>query len=332
MEDCCRTCLKESSDMRPMSSQWNSQPLFWEMLVDITGDTNDLLHNVPENICRQCQTRLFISYSFKKMCLESKNLLSGWLSVDKRNVIEDSNARASDSNKLISSASSDNGCSEPQPNDTILKTKLKPIMSVVHDEAVVKEARKDPYDTNENSEIVETYLEDYDYEYPEPETSTEVKSETSIGDESTEEITVVDYKPTYFDVEDETGDIDASDIDTRQKFSTFRQCLTCRLTFDDHKSYQMHHRQVHRTRTVCTECGKLISKHAMEKHMRSHTNTKEHLCTECGKIFTLGENLKKHLRIHANDKRYTCQHCGEQFIHWNSKRSHIRTVHTGEKK
>lgn len=313
--------------MRPMSSQWNNQLLFWEMLVDITGDSNDLMHNVPENICKQCQKRLSISYSFKKMCLESKDMLNRWLSESEHNVNKD---------KFISNATFDQECFEPLPdgdlvcqviNNTSPKTNPK---KIVHD-AIHNETRKEPYDTNANTEILENYLEADDDEYPEPKAYSGIKSQTYIGEESAEEICVADYGQNYLD--DEIVATDPSDIETTsQKFSTLRQCLSCRLTFDDHKSYQMHHRQVHRTRTVCTECGKLISKHAMDKHMRSHTKTKEHLCTECGKSFTLGENLKKHLRIHAGDKRYTCQHCGEQFIHWNSKRSHIRTVHTGEKK
>lgn len=318
--------------MLPMSSQWNNQRLFWEMLVDITGDTDDLLHNVPENICIQCQKRLSISYSFKKMCLDSKQMLSRWLSEDEQNDIDDRiTVRASEQ---VCSVKFDHDCSEP-PSDgdlvcqlaitskATIKTKPKPTISVVHNEI-----RKEPCDTNEHLEIVETYLDEDEVEYLDPTTSPRIKSEKSA-----EQTTVADYAPTYLEIEDKIVETDPSDIETTsQKFSTLRQCLTCRLTFDDHKTYQMHHRQVHRTRTVCTECGKLISKHAMDKHLRSHTKTKEHLCTECGKSFTLGENLKKHLRIHAGDKRYTCQHCGEQFIHWNSKRSHIRTVHTGEKK
>lgn len=309
VEDCCRTCLRESSDMQPMSSQWNNQLQFWQMLVDITGDTNDLLYNAPDHICLQCQKRLSISYSFKKMCLESKSMLSKWLSEDEPTEDDKHIFQTSDCNHVISIVH-DSG---EATSDADLVGKLAITSKAYFETKLIapKETRNEP----SSDTIAETYLDDCDADYPEKKISVEIKNQGSA-----EKIIVAAYAATYHEVAD------------HQKFSTLRQCLTCKLHFDDHKSYQMHHRQVHRTRTVCTECGKLISKHSMDKHMRSHTNAKEHLCTECGKSFTLGENLKKHLRIHAGDKRYTCQHCGEQFIHWNSKRSHIRTVHTGEKK
>lgn len=294
----CRTCLKKSSDMRPMSSQLNNQLKFWEMLVDITGNLDDLLHTVPENICIQCQNVLSISYSFKKMCLESKDMLSRLMSEgeSKQNLGDaESTLRPIDCNRMVA-------------------TGTQFLSSAKNDNITIPDCSK-PADLNF-------------FGHP---PSAKEKNPGPV--EIIIENTVAGHETTNTDDEEKIAEVESPPVKKkRPRSSTQRHCLMCQINFDDNKAYQMHHRKVHWPRTVCSECGKLISKFDMNRHMRAHTHPNEHLCTECGKSFTRSENLKAHLRIHTGDKRYSCEHCGEQFIHWNSKRSHIRAVHTGEMK
>lgn len=304
MIDSCRTCLKKSSEMRPMSSQWNNELNFSDMLVDITGDTKDLL-NVPENICIQCQDGLSDSYSFKKMCLESRDMLRRWVSEAEQNLAEE---EITDCLPIEFKQSEIGNHSNAELDHIAFTDRSKPSnFNYVGQLPSVKD----------NVECSEPRQE-----------STKIKFE-----EITVEDTVADNQSTTTDDEDEIDEKESQPVKKKRPRSSLqRHCLMCQIKFEDNKTYQKHHRAVHWPRTVCPECGKLVSKFDMRRHMRAHSHPNEHLCPECGKSFTRSENLKAHLRIHTKDKRYKCEHCGEQFIHWNSKRSHIRAVHTGEKK
>lgn len=72
--NCCRTCLKDSCNMRSMSTLWNDQIQFWEMLIDLGA--SDSRNTVPFNVCDKCEVQLISAYSFKTMCQETDLLLN----------------------------------------------------------------------------------------------------------------------------------------------------------------------------------------------------------------------------------------------------------------
>jgi len=90
------------------------------------------------------------------------------------------------------------------------------------------------------------------------------------------------------------------------------------------------HRNIHRGKYKCTECGRCCTdKHNLAVHRRSHSGQKPFECTVCGKRFTRSSYLDEHSRIHSGEKPYSCPECEERFSHPSTLSYHIN-IHTGK--
>lgn len=300
----CRTCLKETITMRPLTTKWdNTNDSFWTMLIELLNLDN--IQGVPFNICDSCELTLITSHSFKKMCLETENLLKTLITTNK---IETDNVELKYDEDIEESAWIDETFDEKFPNNNL-----------------VLESSAD--------DLIEYKLPELNEDKKENEI--EIEAEKIIEYECVEEDAKPDTKDVDIDHISTPPPIPKKSSCIKNKLSKKKPsylCRFCNIKFDNQNEYQHHYRQTHRTKIVCPLCGKLVLEQYLEKHNIIHTKVKNHLCIECGKCFTLKENLQKHLRIHSGETKYKCEYCDKKFIHWNSKRSHIRAFHTGEKK
>ncbi|XP_017143840.1 zinc finger protein 391 [Drosophila miranda] len=82
---------------------------------------------------------------------------------------------------------------------------------------------------------------------------------------------------------------------------------------------------------VCNECHKSFRQQCrLNQHMRSHINEKLYRCEECGKKLKHLRNFKEHMLTHTNVKPHQCTICGRFYRTTSSLAAHKRT-HAEEK-
>ncbi|XP_063548934.1 zinc finger protein OZF-like [Cydia strobilella] len=112
-------------------------------------------------------------------------------------------------------------------------------------------------------------------------------------------------------------------------------CAPCNKTFTTWGGLKRHndceHTRLSLDQLTCKLCSKVFkSPRTLAIHRTTHGERKLRICDVCGKGFKSNLTLKAHLETHIEnrERRYTCQHCGKKFLSKKTCASHAARRHS----
>ncbi|XP_019878012.2 gastrula zinc finger protein XlCGF8.2DB isoform X2 [Aethina tumida] len=330
----CRTCLKESEDLKSIFSIDNEMSISQILMLcaNITIYEKD---GLPEKICSSCSQKMFSAYSFRQLCENSEAHLKQCLNkLESVSVVEEVN------NDVVYFHHTSHPSSSDESNQKLYKSDIH----TSSNEAIC--------DITKNSTRCDKYLKE-----------SRTDSNFTVNNLSKQEITrKMRNLPKTCDVCNKTFRFHSTLA--RHKLTHTEEnpylCSICGKGFKQAHNLKIHsfshtgerpyecrwcekrfaapgtlmtHTRTHTGERpfTCKICGKDFPQAgSLTSHIRTHTGEKPMQCKICNKKFNQSGRLVVHMRIHSGEKPYLCPTCGKSFAIKGTLKKHIRT-HTGER-
>ncbi|XP_022230475.2 zinc finger protein 436 [Drosophila obscura] len=306
---------------------------------------------MPQHICQNCMQLLEQAVAFKRMVIDSDELLRQGLNeandaFDEYVMVEMLTDVQGDGIKQ--SASSDESSGAMLEN----LSELQPVEEEFVIEEVAEHVDHEDHEGEENEQIqladTAEHLEIesvHGYQPAEIEYVT-IKDEFCSLDDENNDIEVMDEASTadmlddrilVIRSEDAIEEIDEEGLDMVEEET--EEHLTCEeeeieAEEEDYLEESLEESSQLPCETlpyVCHVCHKPFRQQCrLNQHMRSHINEKLYRCEECGKKLKHLRNFKEHMLTHTNVKPHQCPICGRFYRTTSSLAAHKRT-HAEEK-
>lgn len=322
IESSCRTCLQQSTNLKPLFETFYKEAPLAKILIlitpELTIDKSDT--RLSHLICECCRLSAINAYKFQQMCVDNDKRIRLLIQDQVKNDIKTEEATGEatqESLGMIEKIESPLGINLQDASNDVLLDELKPMEDNFDSDS--PDQSNDDTDTDSSSESSESDIK-LSCESCEKNFSTveklelhikrnhEVRKSRSAGSE----------------------DIESSDNDEDDSEKIFT-CDTCPKKFKK-PSLLARHIKTHdpnKRPHECAKCQKRFpSQVALVRHdilhselvERSKINSPEpqdFCCVVCGRLFKSPESLMSHLKSHKNkseeDQEYTCKLCHDVF-------------------
>ena len=265
----------------------------------LSNDTISMF-DATTNICSECDKKLISSFDFKKLMIQSEEVLLAYQTDCKNGMsqVKFENCENDDEQNL---------CTILDDLQKVEKLEVDGEMfTVTHEEHLLQ-------DEEESSLVIEKLLN---------------------SDDSN--VSADEYVEEYHDSKDPEDPDTALNFaceycgKTYKKKSTLKAHMSKNHTENLEEEYldETDHRkellklkksELNKKRYLCPHCGKM----ALSSHIKlcvplegGVIDGKPFACDQCGLKYKTSNSLTKHKRKHTDDRRYQCSYCKECFLHW----------------
>lgn len=344
--DCCRICLKITDSSKSIFNLYFDSIVYSKIIGDFLDSEIYENEKLPIQICDVCECLLLSSYEFRKLSIESNEILKNFLETETDIKIEDTESHIkieeyfSDNNKSIKEDENSDSDSTYDPSEPETSSKNDPDKKRRSPKSDVPKKRD--YRRNKTAPIKCTLCNITLPNTPAYNLHRRIEhlklTVCSTCGKTVQKCNLTQHLNTHLETTDCKCDLCGKGFKTKthlnnhitathQKLKRYK-CEHCDLKFVHSTGRRSHIDRIHLNckRFECKVCpAKFFESIELKMHtMRQHTGEKKFKCDICNDFFVSATILKYHKRIHMEEKMFNCEVCGKGFANKSGLTRHLK--------